>query len=421
MSHYTMKGFISALLLLALPVSCFGITLEAAVQYALDHGESAGMIRQGARETLEAGRGAGAFAKPQLSLEGAWTEMDGNGDGDSPTPDREISGEVTLKQAIFAGGKIRASLALEENYRHRSKLQESSGYRDITREVKALFVNVLHKQAELAIFQDRLGQRQMELGDATDLRDNGYATFLDVRQAMHSLNVVTGELIAAKRGLSDALTDFNIVLGIPPGADPMVPEGDLAKAPNMAALERELQKRLEKGDLLDIFSDSALVDGAQLDYRIAGSELFPTASLFLSGKTAGEETKEMTESLAAGVMLQWNLFSGGLVRSQKAAAWARLKKARARFSLTKKELKARSNSLGVRKIEVEERIKLQKESVTLAKENYEDARGHYRAGTITLTRLGEFSLSYAEARFSLQSLFLRQRELASDIEQLLEQ
>ncbi|MCP4117062.1 MAG: TolC family protein, partial [Desulfobacteraceae bacterium] len=173
MSNYKIKGFISALLLL-IPVSCSGITLEDAVRYALDHGESASMIRQDARETLEAGRGAGAFAKPRLSLKGGWTEMEDNGDGDPPSPDSEISGEVTLNQAIFAGGKIRDSLALEKNYRHRSKLQESAGNRDIARRVKTLFVNALHKQAELAIFQDRLQQRRMELADATDLRDNGY-------------------------------------------------------------------------------------------------------------------------------------------------------------------------------------------------------------------------------------------------------
>ncbi|MCP4118718.1 MAG: TolC family protein, partial [Desulfobacteraceae bacterium] len=183
---------------------------------------------------------------------------------------------------------------------------------------------------------------------------------------------------------------------------------------------RDLQKRIEKGNLLDILSDDALADGAKLDYSIAGAELLPTASLFLSGKTAGEETDEMTESLAAGVKLQWDLFSGGLARSRKAAAQARLKKAKDQLSLTEKELSARVNSLGIRKTEVEERIKIQKESVTLAKENYGDARGHYRAGTITLTRLGEFSLSYAEARFTLQSLFLQQRELAGDMEQLLE-
>ncbi len=423
MRNYPIIGFISALLplaflLMAIPVSCFGIPLGEAIQYALDHGESASMVRQGALETLEAGHGAGAFAKPQVSLEGGWTEMEDNADLDSP--DREISGEVSLNQAIFAGGKIRDSLVLEKNYLQRSRLQESAGERDITRLVKGLFFNFLHKQAELTIFQDRLDQRQMELADATDLRDNGYATSLDVRQAMQSLNVATGELISAKRGLSDALTDFNTSLGIPPGAEPLVPEGDLSQAPDLAALDRELVKRLEKGNLLDLQSDGALADGAKLNYRIAGSELFPTASLFVSGKTAGEETDEMTESLAAGVEVRWTIFSGGLARSKKAAARATLKKAQDQLSLTEKELKARVNSLGIRRTEVEARINLQQESVKLAKENYEDARGHYRAGTITLTRLGEFSLSYAEARFTLQSLFLQQRELASDMEQLLE-
>lgn len=404
-------------ILVLVPFTCLGITLDDAVRYALENGESASIVRREARETLEAGRSAGAFARPGLSLSGSWTELTDN--ADAATEDREITGEATLSQTIYAAGKLRDSRALEKNYSHRSELQEIIGNRDIVRRVKTLFVNVLHRQEELAIFQDRNLQRKMELEDATDLRDNGYATSLDVRQAMQSLNVSVSDLVSAERQLSDALIDFNTALGLPPGESPKTPRGDLALAPDMAPMLDAIEGRLETGELLDLRSDDAIEDGAMLDYRIAGAELFPRASVFLSGKTQGHETDGMTESVAAGVNLEWDIFSGGLNRSNKAAALARLKKAEDRSRLTQKELKAEVKSLGLKRTEVETKVKLQKESVALAKENYEDARGHYRAGTITLTRLGEFSLSYAEARFTLQSLFVRQRELAFDLEQLL--
>ena len=58
--------------------------------------------------------------------------------------------------------------------------------------------------------------------------------------------------------------------------------------------------------------------------------------------------------------------------------------------------------------------------MNLSRQNYEDAREQYRAGTITLTQLGDFNLGYAEARFILQRLFFSRRGLLNNTEALLE-
>ena len=101
---------------------------------------------------------------------------------------------------------------------------------------------------------------------------------------------------------------------------------------------------------------------------------------------------------------------GGLVRGKKAAAKAGMKRETENLAGVKKDMAGEIEKIDINLRSLEQRTIIQKEAVKLSGENYEDARGQYRAGTITLTRLGEFSLSYSEARFNLLGLFYLQRE-----------
>jgi len=98
-----------------------------------------------------------------------------------------------------------------------------------------------------------------------------------------------------------------------------------------------------------------------------------------------------------------------------------MKKTEESLSQTKKLLAGEIETVGVNIESLKQRISLQQEAVELSRENYEDARGHYRAGMITLTRFGEFNLSYAEARFNLLRIFFLRREQLTRAEALLEE
>ena len=117
----------------------------------------------------------------------------------------------------------------------------------------------------------------------------------------------------------------------------------------------------------------------------------------------------MDESWRVGLQASWDLMDGGAGRAAEAAARARMRRAEHAASQARKAVAGEMAAVRVNIESLAQRIILQREAVTLAAENYKDARGHYRAGTITLTRLGEFSLTTAEARFNLIRLYYLMR------------
>ena len=118
----------------------------------------------------------------------------------------------------------------------------------------------------------------------------------------------------------------------------------------------------------------------------------------------------MDQSWNIGVQVQWNIFDGGLLRASRSSQRTQLVIQTEKLTQTLRQLTAETQKLEVNLKSLDVRINLQTSAVDLSQRNYEDARGHYRAGTITLTRLGEFNLVYAEARFNLQQLYYLKRQ-----------
>ncbi|MBW2368833.1 MAG: TolC family protein, partial [Deltaproteobacteria bacterium] len=98
----------------------------------------------------------------------------------------------------------------------------------------------------------------------------------------------------------------------------------------------------------------------------------------------------------------------------------RLQVAGENLTRKKKELAGEVERIDFNAVALKERAEIQQETVALSRDNYKDARAQYRAGTITLTRLGDFNLAYAEARFLLLRVYFLQQELNSDVLALLE-
>ncbi len=405
-----------------IPFSANAITREAAIQYALEKSESMRIVEESAKSVRAEAQKVTAFTKPQISLESLYLEMGDNSDPNPffETPDRNMSAEIVGSQLLFAGGRIWRSLELEKKLWNRADLQYSTGKRDIVKGVKMAFDTVLLEQAVMDILTDRLRQRQNELDDAKDLREAGMVTSLDVRQAMLNLNFAQDALKEEETSYREALIDFNLSLGRSGEEDPWIPEGKLEEIPNMEILLGRLKTAFSNGKLLDIVTKKNQADAAELSYEIAKGEGLPAVALVASGKMDGDELDETDESWNLGIQLNWNIFDGGLVRAKTASALSELRMADENLKKTEKMLAGEIEKIGITIRSYEERIRLQREAVNLSRQNYEDAREQYRAGTITLTQLGDFNLGYAEARFILQRLFFSRRGLLNNTEALLE-
>ncbi|MDM8525481.1 TolC family protein [Desulfococcaceae bacterium HSG8] len=410
------------ILICLMPASSFAITREEAVRYALENSEAIRMVTESSNVLRAGGKQAEAFTDPQAVLNAGHLDM-GDNKPENPyfsSPDRDILAEARVSKLLFAGGRIWKTRALAKNFDKQADILETSGKRDIGKQVRMAFDAVLYQKAAIDILEDRVKQRRAELEDAQDLKTVGMVTSLDVRQAKLSVYFGEDRLKDGEASYREALIDFNLAIGRSGDEELLVPEGNLKDVPDLQKIMKQLKASLSEDDFLDITSSEAGVEAARLNYEIACGERWPEVVFAASGKSNGEKPDEMDESWTIGVQASWSILDGGLVRAKKASARSEMQKAEDGLSQTRKSLAGEVEKIGVSIRSLEERIRLQQEAVELSRKNYEDARGHYRAGTITLTRLGEFNLSYAEARFNLLQLFFLKRQEAINADALLE-
>ncbi len=410
-----------AAILCLVPHHAVAVTLDAAVEYALEHAESLRISRESAAVVRAQGRQLTAFTRPQVGLDAGWLELWDNAPENPflPSQDRELSAGVSAGQMVWAGGRIKSGRKLEGALGRQADLIVAAGERDIREAVRMAFDGVLFYAASVGILEDRLEQRKAELEDARDLWDVGMVTSLDVRQAKLSLNFATDALSSGEADYEAALIGFNRIIGRPADAERWRPEGDLTEVPDPAAMADRLREARLSDELLDLRTRRAEAQTARFTHEMAQGERWPEVRAVTSAGTTGEEPGDTTESWAVGFQARWDILDGDLTRARRAETRADLRRAEAALDQARKALAAEIDGIIVDIRSLAGRIGLQEEAVTLSKENYEDARGQYRAGTITLTRLGDFNLNYAEARFNLLRLYYLLREQLTRAEAVL--
>jgi outer membrane protein TolC len=402
------------------------VTLEDAVSLALKSSESIRIIENQANEIRMNAKETTAFIKPQISLLANYTKMDNNIPGAASSfpiffPDKEVGAELQGSQLLYAGRRIWRSLDLKKNLNHQASLQENVGKRDIRRSVANAFHGALFQRNTMEIFINRRNQRLAELEDANDLFEVGMVAQLDVRQAKLNVNFAEDALMNSEAKYDEAVINLNIAMGRSGRNDLMLPKGLLSEVPDLHSLLRSLEEKLKQDTFLDLQLLNNEYETAKLDHQLARGEYHPELMLVSSAATRGEEYDDRYEYYNIGLQLKWDLFTGGAVRAKTGAARMRMQSAEESIEKRQKELAGDVERISINLDTLLERETTQKESVILSKENYEDARAQYRAGTITLTRLGDFSLDDAESKFALARIYFLQQELGNDMIALIDQ
>jgi len=409
--------------------SAVAITLEQAVQQALESSDQAMIIQETKKRSQAGAREVTAFTLPQIDATASYLEM-GSGvdintgfpalDRELAPPDRQIAGRLEASQVLWSGGRVWSSYDLKHELMILSQLRETSQKTELTKQVTDGFITYLYQQARLAVLEDRVSQRKDELQDATDLFEAGMVTNLDVREAKLNLHIAVDDLRAGESEFHTALVDFNLVIGQPLEKEFAQPEGRLVRPEALAGKLDQLEARFQDGTQLDVKTARHQLESSKMNLKMANGERWPLLLLIAGGEYRGEEGSEMEESWSAGVQLKWNLYDGGAISSRKAVARADMRNYQAAFHRTEKALHGTINKVKTEVDRLNQRIALQEQTVSLSHENYEDARGLYGQGTMTLTRLGEFNLLFAEARFNLLRLYFLENRISVDVEALLQ-
>jgi len=413
-----MKYFINIIILIVfIPIqSGFCITCDEAVGFAIKQSETIQMSDATAETIRESGKQSTAFKYPNVNFHASYTELDTN-KKDSVLypflnqPDHDVNASVQFSQLLFAGGRLWMSNALKQKFYSQADWTQKLGKRELSMQVRMAFYQALYQKAAVDILQDRLAQRKAELEDAMDLRNVGVVTSLDVRQAQLSLNLATDELNAAQASYQNVLIEFNVAMGRNANDTLFVPEGSLSGVTNLSSVLNQLDDALKKNRLMDLQMALLETETSRIQLQFEKAKQYPEISLVALAKKNGDDFDNCFNYYQVGAQFSYPLFDGFLIRSQIAQKKANLTKSQAQQNYIKKTLEGKIRSLHVNHESIEKRIELQKQAIILSKDNYDDARGQYRAGTITITQLGEFNLSYAESRFNLLRIYFLQCEL----------
>ncbi|KJR40148.1 outer membrane efflux protein [Candidatus Magnetoovum chiemensis] len=403
--------------------SAHAITLDEAIKTAVENSEAANIAVETSKTIKAQAVKSAAPMKPQVSLSAGYTHLETTASAEtsvftSPSDDYTVS--ASASQLLFQGRKIWYLSDLEKTLKQYSEITKSAGFRDIKKNVKTAFDNVLLQRALFDILEDRVKQRKEELKDAQDLKEVGMVTNLDVRQAQLNLNFAQEEMASGGASCKESRITFNNVIGKYADGDLEDPEGQLLRPAALDEKLRLLQNSLSSASVLDIRILEKELQSADLNYKLAHSERYPSVNFVTSADSSGENLGDVEESLTVGLQVNWSVFSGGLIKANEDEAKAKMRLSKEKLNKLKKDLSGVVSNLVVNADAMKERIRLQEEAVNLSHDNYKDAREHYRAGAITLTGLGDFNLDYAEARFKLANLIFLERAILIAAEALSE-
>lgn len=400
--------------------SAYAITLKEAIAKARLFSDQAEVIEERRNYSNAEAEKVDAFTKPKVDTSVKYYEL-GTTSEENPfiaTPDRQMTTGVTASKLLWAGEKIADSRALKRNLKTLAQLEEDSMRRDLAKQVSEAFVAVLYQQARLNVLHDRVKQRNDELRDATDLFEAGMVTNLDVREAKLQLHVAEDDLRSGESQLHTAIVDFNLALGEDGQQSLLIPEGGLVRpqllSENIVKLEKLYRDRLQ----IDIRKAEEAVNSSSHSLNIAKEEAKPLLSLIADTEYGGEKASDFEASWSVGAQMTWNLYDGGTVDAGVASARAEQKSRKAMLKQAEKSISGTINKLKTDVESLNRRIDLQEETVSLSNGNYQDARGLYGTGTMTLTRLGDFNLLYAEARFNLLHLYYLENVISIEVASL---
>jgi len=394
------------------------LTVDEAVQYALNHSEAV-LINLNNSEILNAqAEQTISFVKPQMSILGSMATQ--RGSAVSELTDSSYSAGANISQLFFAGGRMWDSVKLKDNLKLQAKDILRSGNRDITEIVMKSFYVSLYRKALILITEDRLKQRQNEYEDARNLNLAGMVTGLDVRQAKVNVNKALDLLNESIEQQKESLIELNLVMGKQGDDEAPDPQGDFFKLPDSDQILTELDNRYEDDDFLDLQLLREQVDEKKLNYNMAAGEKFPEFSVFSTYSTDGFEIGDMEDRTRLGIRMNMSILDGGYIKQKKARYRSSILERENTYSKARRELGGNIERIREKLISLQERSVLQKEVLELSEQNYEDARKRYRAGTITLTQLGDFSLDFNIARFDLLRMYYLQQDVLVDALMLLE-
>ena len=212
------------------PADTLHLTLEQAVQRALDQGfamrlaradvlDANGQVREALSSALPQITGSVTYTRQFASIyQGAASDTSSIGKLFKNTPfgaPNLWNIQLQATQLLWSGGKVGAGLAAAKSVRQIASLQQSETAADVTYQVKQAYWNAALQGRLLAIAVENLDQARQHLHEVQLYRQAGTRAEYDLLRAQVDAANQEPAVVAARNGYDIALLDLKRLLTVP--------------------------------------------------------------------------------------------------------------------------------------------------------------------------------------------------------------
>lgn len=300
---------------------------------------------------------------------------------------------IIVQQTVYSGGRVRATVRQAEQGRLAATYSASATQADVvTSAAQAYFVARQAKEG-IAVAEASVKSAEANYSDARKLQEAGVVTRSDVLRAEVALTAARNDLITATNDYNKALANLKTTLGVP--QDTPV---DLATQTSDTGLDEA--ETLEPVQRPFVSAGEAALGAAEAGRKAAKAGKRPTVALFadFQNEPVGAEFPRLSNTVMAGVMVNLNVFDGGLTRANINEAEAAVAKAGSDLDTAKQ---AAALQLEAARLDLESakaKVETTQSQVQSAEESLRVLKTGYREGITPLTDVltGETALTGAQ-------------------------
>lgn len=265
---------------------------------------------------------------PSLSGQGTYTEFLKQAQSSITSPERSLSGQLSLTVPIYSGGANRNSLRAAETRVLAGRADLRGSESSLFNQVVAAYMDVIQNEALVGLASNNVDVLTTNLQATSDRFEIGDLTRTDVAQSESRLALARGDLRTAQSNLVRARENFIALVGAAPG--------ELQAPPPLPGLPNDVDTAVTTAlhDNPDLLGAHERARAAGLDIRVASASRLPRVEGFGSGGITdylgtfgsvvpGVPAEQRSTTAQAGVRVTIPLYQGGRPVAQERQAQAR--------------------------------------------------------------------------------------------------
>lgn len=424
-----MKKKLGLLLLLSSSVFARELTLDQAIQMALDNSKEM-QISQRDVESAKLNVGV-AFknALPSVVYSGSYdrSEYDREIIREGKPKNRSVEAKgsyfqkITISQPIFQGGAILGGIQYAKAYRGAADLMYLDSQRDVRLNIIQIYSDIVKNEKDLEALMSSKEELKATYEKQKAQLDLRLITKADLLKTEYSMLEVDSQIIGTQNKIAVQKENLKLKIGIPKTEELTVVEFDVPMylSRNIDFQADMIQAQTES---IDALLASKYVDMAEAQRKVARADMLPQVSAFASYGVESDRRKFNTTMDDAewrgGVQVTWNVFEFGKNYDNYKIAKLSQEQEELREKISQDNINVNVTDAYLELIRMEKDRDSKERALEAAMENYNMDKEKYAAGLISTvdflaseTQLREAKVGYNQVVIDYLYAFEKYRSM----------